>query len=139
MKLSSINVKHIILECLFKEGEDTTDHIRCEGIINTIGFHPGRIQQYHDDIFDMLKQLPTSFMKSSGGGHSFLAACMTNEEEQWGEHQSMEELMLLGLAIKKVEYCLPREMWQALPGHMPYFMVKDEDETLKDAKTFFEI
>lgn len=127
------------MDCLFKPGEDTTNHIRCEGIINTIGFHPERIQQHAEDIYDMLKQLPSEFMKTGGGGHSFLAACVDKNQQQWGEHQNMEELMLLGLAIKKVQYCLPREMWSVLPGSMPYFVVDDEDPILKNAKSFFEI
>lgn len=125
MELTSTNVHNIVLDCLFKQGEDTTNHIRCEGIINTIGFHPERIKQHTEDIYDMLKQLPDSFMKSGGGGCSFLSACMTKENEHWGEHQNMEELMLLGLAIGKLTYCLPREAWQMLPGHMPYFVIED--------------
>ena len=39
-------------------------------------------------------------------------------------HQTQEQPVQLGIAIGEVEYRLPREMWSAFPGGMPYFMVK---------------
>lgn len=41
-----------------------------------------------------------------------------------GEQLNVQELMILGLGIGKVVYCLPREVWSVLPGGVPYFMVK---------------
>ena len=37
----------------------------------------------------------------------------------------MQELLLLGLAIEKIEYLLPREMWSILPGGMPYIKIRE--------------
>jgi hypothetical protein len=65
--------------------------------------------------------LPKEF--KTGGGASFMNACMTVEGELWGQHQNIDELLCLGLAINKVKFFIPKEMWSALPGGMPFFVV----------------
>lgn len=123
--LTPQRVEAVFISCLFKDGEDTSEHIVAEGIAQTVGFHPGRIQQHRQDIHDMLAELPDEFKTSGGGGYSFLNACMNRDGNQWtGLHQIQEQLVQLGIAIGEVEYCLPREMWMVLPGGMPYFLVK---------------
>ena len=111
--------------CLFKDNEDTTDHIVAEGIVSTVGFHPGRIEENREVIHDMLAELPDDFKASGGGGYSFLNACLDRHGNQWtGMHQKQEQLVQLGIAINEVEFILPRDMWPAFPGGMPYFTVK---------------
>ncbi|HEY0965468.1 MAG TPA: hypothetical protein VGE13_03235 [Candidatus Saccharimonadales bacterium] len=123
--LTPQHVETVFMACLFKDGEDISDHIVAEGIVQTVGFHPGRIDEYRQEIHDMLAELPDEFKTSGGGGYSFLNACMDKHGNQWtGMHQTQEQLVQLGIAIGEVEYCLPREMWMAFPGGMPYFMVK---------------
>lgn len=73
----------------------------------------------------MLAELPDDFKISRGGSYSFLNACLDKHGNQWtGLHRAQEELVRLGIAIGRVECCFPRETWAALPGGMPYFMVK---------------
>jgi hypothetical protein len=36
----------------------------------------------------------------------------------------MDELVCLGLAIGRIAFLMPREMWEMLPGGMPYIVVK---------------
>jgi hypothetical protein len=128
MKLTSENVNAILHDCLYKNGEDTTGHIRANGITVNVGFHPDRIALHKDEIIDMLMQLPEVFRKSSGGGMSFLNACQDINDDQWtGEHCTMEALFLLGIAIDWVEFLLSREMWSAFPGGVPYVMIKDTE------------
>ena len=56
---------------------------------------------------------------------SFLDACMDKHGNQWTDfHQTMEQLVQLGIAIGEVEYCLPRDLWSALPGGVPFLVVK---------------
>ena len=44
---------------------------------------------------------------------------------QWtGFHQTMDELVCLGLAIEKLSYLMPREYWKILPGGMPYLVIE---------------
>ena len=75
-------------------------------------------------IYEMLNQLPDNFKKESGGGMTFLNACVDVNGIQWGEHRSVEQLVVLGLAINKVRYCFPREFWDSMPGGMPYIVVE---------------
>lgn len=124
MKLTAQNVEKILFDCLFKDGEDTSTHVIAEGVMKKIGFHPERLQHHKADIEDMIEQLPNEFMKTGGGGYSFLNACMTAEGQQWGEHSDIDNLICLGRAIDKIQIPFPREMWSALPGGMPYFVVK---------------
>lgn len=74
----------------------------------------------------MLANLPDTFRKGGGGGMSFLEACNDRNGTLWtGNHRSMENLFLLGLALGEVVCLLPRTMWYILPGGMPYYMIKD--------------
>ena len=122
--LNSERVEAIFMDCLFKEGEDTTNHVKAEGITHNVGFHPERLEGYKTEIATMLAELPDSFKKTGGGGMSFLQACEDKHGNQWtGSHQRMEQLFQLGAGIDKVECLMPRAMWSTLPGGMPYYCI----------------
>jgi hypothetical protein len=122
--LTSQHVETVFAACLTKDGENTSDYIIAEGIIHTVGFHRDRIEEYRQEIHDMLAELPDEFKASGGGGYSFLNACLDRYGNQWtGLHQTQEQLVLLGIAIGEVAYCLPREMWSVFPGGVPYFVI----------------
>lgn len=125
LELTAKNVDAVFRDCLFGDEEDRTNHIIVEGIVNDFGLHPKRLESHRDEIIELLSQLPDGFRKESGGGWSFLNACVTKNGSQWGEHIHVEQLVTLGIGIGKVEYCLPRDMWKALPGGVPYFVVKE--------------
>ena len=126
MKLTSENVETIFMDCLFeKESDSNPDNtIVIEGIVNNFGFNKSQIEKHKPDIYDMLKQLPDEFQSHSGGGMTFLNACNDKNGVQWTDlHQKMELLFVLGIAIKKAQLLLPRDMWNVLPGGMPYVVV----------------
>lgn len=117
-------VNAIFMDCLFKEGEDTSKHIKAEGITMNVGFHPERLESHRTEIADMLDELPDEFKESGGGGMSFLNACNDKHGNQWTSlHQRMEQLFQLGIGVGKVKCLMPREMWSVLPGGMPYYAV----------------
>ena len=123
--LTAEQVNAIFMDSLFREGEDTSNHIKAEGIINSVGFHPERLQYHKIEIEAMLDELPENFKKSGGGGWSFLNACNDKHGNQWtGLHQHMEQLFQLGIGIGKVKYLTPRDMWSVLPGGMPYIVIE---------------
>lgn len=124
MKLTSENVHKTLSSCFFKDNEDQTGAIIVEGIMSKFGFHPERLAQNKQNIGEMLTDLGDSFHEDKGGGMSFLNACMTKDGEHWGEHSSMEALFVLGVATNQAKSVLPRNMWNLLPGGMPYFVVK---------------
>jgi hypothetical protein len=122
--LNSEKVEAIFMDCLFKDGEDTSNHVRVEGIMSTVGFNPERLEIHRADIEAMLNELPDQFKKSGGGGWSFLNACDDKYGNQWtGFHQHMDQLFQLGVGLDKVQCQLPREMWSVLPGGMPYYVI----------------
>ena len=117
-------VESIFSDCLFKKGEDTSECAKAEGVTLTVGFHPQRLESHRSKIEEMLEELPDEFQQARGGGWSFLNACKTKEGAQWtGLHQIVEQLILLGIGLGKVEFLLPREVWEGLPGGLPYLVV----------------
>ena len=123
MKLTCKNVNETVAECLFRQGEDTSQAVYAEGVLVKFGFHPERLLLRSKDIGLMLSDLPENFRSDKGGGWSFLNACMTQDGEQWGEHRDIDALLALGIATNQASILMPRELWPALPGGMPYFSV----------------
>lgn len=122
--LNPEKVNAIFVDCLFKGGEDTNRHVKAEDIVRNVGFHPERLESHKAEIAAMLDELPDEFKESGGGGMSFLNACNDKHGNQWtGLHQRMEQLFQLGIGVGKVKSLMPREMWGALPGGMPYYVV----------------
>ena len=123
--LTADKVDHIFMDCLFKEEEETTGYVLAEGVMCSVGFNQDRLEQHKTEIEAMLAELPINFMKSGGGGWSFLNACYDKHGNQWtGLHEVMDQLFMLGQAIGKVGCLMPRFMWTALPGMMPYYIGK---------------
>lgn len=126
VKLVGELVENIFLNCLFNDGEPTDPHVTAEGILSTACFNPERLKKHETKIKALLLELPESFMQTGGGGMSFLNACDDRHGNQWtGLHSTMDQLFQLGMAIGMVKLCLPRNMWSALPGSMPYYTVLD--------------
>ncbi len=129
MKLNSDRVMEVTRECLFNDGEDMTDRVEVQGVLNQFGFHPGRLEEHREEIVSMLEELPEKFREEAGGGWSFLQACVDKNGEQWtGLHRVMELLFVLGMGIGRVRYVLPRERWDQLPGKMPYYTFTSKEE-----------
>ena len=122
MKLSSENVQKLFDECFCETGDK-----KVSAVAHEFTFDSNKLEENSDKIRDMLYQLPKNFMKDSGGGWSFLMACNDKNGEQWtGLHLRMEQLFAMGEAIGKVKSLLPRELWKALPGGVPYYVVIQE-------------
>lgn len=124
-ELRAAKVTAIFEDCLFKDGEDTSRHVKAEGVIHTVLLHPDRLKQHESEIAALLTELPIEFQESGGGGMSFAHAYLDRYGNQWtGRHRVMEQLFLLGLASDKVTCLMPREAWRTLPGGLPYYMVR---------------
>ncbi len=127
--IDSQQVNKTFQSCLFKEnelnGKDIPENaILVEGIVNKFGFHKERLESTRLLVIEWLKQLPHQFHKNSGGGWSFLNACNLENGEQWtGLHRDMEQLFCLGIGLSLVKCQFSREIWSALPGSMPYYVI----------------
>ena len=65
-KLTSAKVQIIFFNCLYTEEEiqinpNPTDFVKVEGIMNTVGFHPGRLKESEPEIIELLEELPEEF------------------------------------------------------------------------------
>lgn len=108
-------------ECLFKEGEDTTNHVKVEGITSMFGLHPQRLEEKRELVKALLAELPEEFKE----GYSFLSLCTTKNGELWtGEHGICEQLVVMAIGLDLMSYCMPRQIWSALPGGVPYVIIK---------------
>lgn len=122
--LDSRRVEAIFMDCLFRDGEDTSKHVKAEGITTNVGFHPERLEAHKAEVEALLGELPDEFKEKGGGGMSFLNACNDRRGNQWTSfHRIMEQLFQLGVATGTAKLLMPREMWGALPGGMPYYVV----------------
>jgi hypothetical protein len=119
--LTAERVESLHRGCLAPDGGDG---ITVEGIVRKARYSPAAIDLYRAEIRDLLAGLPDEFRTSGGGGWSFLNACNDRDGRLWtGLHVVMEELFMLGIAAGLVKELLGRDMWDALPGGMPYYAV----------------
>lgn len=122
-KLTSSRVHETFMNCLFRDNEDTSTAVIAEGIMGKFGFNPDRLKAAEPDIREMLAELPDEFHADKGGGWSFLNACMDRHDNHWAEHPTINELLVLGIAVQRAKILMPREMWSMFPGGLPYFSV----------------
>ena len=109
------------MDCLFKEGEDHTNHVKVEGLTSMFGLHPQRLEEKRELVTALLAELPAEFKE----GYTFLNLCTTKDGEQWtGMQRVCEQLVVMAIGLGLMEYCMPREMWAILPGGVPYLMIK---------------
>ena len=130
MKIDAEKIHAVVVDCLYQPEEVSGKNVPegavlADGIMHSFAFHPERLESHREEVRAWLMALPHQFRKSEGGGWSFLNACVDEDGEQWGEHLNMDELFSLGQALGLVKCCLPRAMWSALPGGMPYYVVED--------------
>lgn len=118
-------VDAILRHCLYKseeisDGKVPADAVEAKGILHNFYFHPQRLESHREDVAKILVEMPSAFHRTSGGGWSFLQLCMDKNDNQWGEHSNMEQLVCLAIGLGMGKYCMPRDLWPALPGGMPY-------------------
>lgn len=119
-------VRDLFTDSLFRDDEDHSEFLPAKGLVTNVGFHPQRLESHEKEVHSLLLNLPESFQENSGGGYSFLAMPMDKNEEQWGEQRNAEELLLLGIALGWADIVIPRELWSAFPGGVPYIVVHSE-------------
>lgn len=127
MRLTSENVEAVFKDCLTDEHKFVV-----KGVCIGAAFDRDKIEAHEDEIFQMLMQLPAEFhTPCGGGGWTFLNMCIDRDGNQWTDfHQIMDMLVCLGLAIGAVEFLFKqRDLWQTMPGGMPYLSINDNYKT----------
>lgn len=128
-KLTARRVHEVFNDCLYSKTSDRSIPPKTgDGIMMETAFGQDRLADNAVAIDYLLDELPEVFKE----GMSFLQMCFDKRGRQWGEHQNCDELLMLGLARGRLSYLLPRTMWKALPGGMPYIIL-DAPETETEA------
>ena len=121
-------VEALFMDCLFKDSEliggrpaNGLEPVLAEGITQSVGFHPIRIAEAKPKVVEMIKRMDDNFLKSKGGGWTFLNLCNDRDGNQWANlHRTMEQFVQLAIGCGLGGYALPRDMWSIMPGGMPY-------------------
>jgi len=115
-------VKELYGECLLNDADDPVD---VEGIVHPCRFSKAKLAEHHDEIGNILAQLPDTFKVGHGGGWSFLNVCQDRDGNLWtGFHWTCEMLVQLGIGTGQAKWLGDRELWAAFPNGMPYVIVK---------------
>ncbi len=119
--LTAEGVEEAFAACQDDEGDTEVDMI-----VGKVKFDSAKVKEHGEAIAALLLGLPEQFMESGGGGWSFLNACQDRDDKQWtGLHLTMGKLFALGEAAGMVTCQFPRDLWDVLPGGMPYYVVND--------------
>lgn len=125
-KLTASRVNELFATCLSQHplANLDDDDIIIEGIKMNVAFSKKALAIVSDDIKALISQLPENALDTSEGkGMSFISLCNDKDGELWtGFHRIIEELVMLALGINCCSYLLPKELWKALPGGMPYLV-----------------
>lgn len=127
--LTTAKVMALQIECLPPEGTTHLDEaMLIPGIMRSFVYIPAKIEEHHLMIKQLLNELPEAFrsvdQEHGAGGASFLDMLFDRHGNQWtGLHEMQESLMCLGMAAGYVNLPAARNLWDVLPGGMPYFTV----------------
>ncbi len=110
----------------FADSEENPNLIKVEATINVYGLDKEKLETHREFVIETLKQLPPEFMKTTGGGWSLMNMVADKDGNQWGEQYMADALYVLANGLGLAAFTLPRAMWEALPGGMPYITVYDD-------------
>jgi hypothetical protein len=123
-------VEATFAECVSSDGTVEVDAlvgpVMFEGSVQPLRLDKAKLADHGEQIAAMLLELPVEFRESGGGGWSFLNACMDRHGTLWtGMHATMAKLFALGQGTGMVTCQFPREIWDVLPGGVPYYVIND--------------
>lgn len=126
-RLDSQQVEDTFIDCVPEEEGGGVDPEEFDMIVAPVIIDKAKAREHGELIVAMLMELPENFRESVGGGWTFLNACDDRHGTQWtGLHLRMGQLFVLGEAIGMVKCMFPRDMWDVLPGGMPFYVVLDK-------------
>lgn len=127
MNLASERVHSLFRSTLYKEEEAAASGgappdgtVVVEGLTGKFGLHPERLEATRTAVVEMIDDLDPKFLRESGGGFTFLGLPFDKNGEQWGEQHCAELLLVLAIGLGLAKILVPREIWGAFPGGVPY-------------------
>jgi hypothetical protein len=127
--LTAKRIDTILYDCVFRNDEiingkpvDETKLVTVPAIHRRFGLHKTRLESYREEIKSYVQQLPMQFHKGTGDGWSFMNLTMDKYYNGWGEQIHAETLYALAAGLGMAKFTMPREMWDVLPGSVPYIV-----------------
>lgn len=128
MKISAAIVEQMLKDSLYRseeipaDGKPPADAVVVEGLVRNFGFHPVRLRAKRAALVELIREIHPNFLSVSeggGGGWTFLNLPFDRDNGQWGEQINAESLLVrcVGNGLARM---WPREMWDVLPGGVPY-------------------
>ena len=127
--VSQDRVKEIFQDCLLKKdeivrGKPCVDFTKIDPISKNfsgfqIAFSNARLGTYSTEINAMLDQLPESLHEGKGNGAPLVQACRNGAGLWTTKLGYAEELVMLGMGIKRVDFCLARNAHDSLLDEKP--------------------
>jgi hypothetical protein len=127
--IDALEINKMIRDCFFKPEEgkpNEGEFVKVEGLIKNFGFHPKRLADKKARLIELMNDLHPNFMKNTGGGWTFLNLPFEKDGRHWGEHPDCEAFIAMCIGNGLAKYSMPREMWDALPGGVPYVVFSKE-------------
>lgn len=123
MLIDAKRVDEIFYDCFLPvndKSEAKENSTFVEGITIDVFFDNEKLDKNKNELNNIINNLNPTFKN----GWTFLNLCLDKENNQWtGLHEEMQKLMLLGMAIGRMGYCCGRDLWNILPGNVPYVYV----------------
>jgi len=117
--ISAERVDAIFKDCLTKKSNIDVP-IEIKGLSNNYILNSHAVEMHSNEIKRMIDELRVC----TGSSFSFFELSATRDGTQWTRHhQKVEKLMVLGLAINRLKYESPREMWPSNPGGLPFVVI----------------
>ncbi len=125
--------------------DDPNQIVHIDGIRGPVEFNRYRLKTYQNIIAAFLDSLPEDFREQSNGGCGGMTLLGGNHDRncgyrQWADqHQSIEHLFELGLAIGKVAYLDPRLYRKEYPRFVIFGQAKGIPSRVQVGVEFEEI
>lgn len=132
LPLNDENVAAIFNECLVVDTDHENFRVYNVGLIESVTdrtyfrVNTLAVRRNYELIDSWIDKLPKQFFSDGGGGWTFLNMFLTSKMKPWTSSPvAMEQLLILGIAAKRIKYILPRYAWTMFPENMPYIVIQD--------------
>jgi hypothetical protein len=125
MDLTSENVRAVFLDSLWDLPHEGTP-LRVRGVTNEFLFDESRLESHATAVRGFLSHMSTLFYEDRGAGHSCLFLGSRRDGVRWEPRPQIERLLVLGLGLKLIDYCLERHQWYLFPGGLPYVRLRGD-------------
>jgi hypothetical protein len=115
-----------LVDKAFTYGNPDFDFTQIEGFRWKAQFNSANLASYISQIEAMLQELPDVFREEHGGG-LFSGMQYTNDGHRWTTSAlTTEKLLLLGMAIGRLRFVLPKHQWKFIKNGEPIIVAVNE-------------